>query len=134
MKIKQIYHHYLKWEDYKAGMWRTLPKDDEERYLKVAVAFTGDHRVYGKWMRKVVKAWPISSEHNLTDLNINRKAWTGHAAICHANGCPEYVTRAAWGMLTDDQRTKANSVAQDAIDAWEAEYLARQGERCPRLF
>lgn len=115
-------------------MWRTVPKDDEQRYTDMAVAFTGDHKLYGSWMRRAVMEWPISAEHNLTDLSINRKAWTGHAAICMANGCPEYVTRAAWGMLTDDQRLKANSVAQDAIDEWEAMYLAKQGERCLRLF
>lgn len=115
-------------------MWRTVPKDEEERYLKLAVDFTGDHRLYGFWMRKVVETWPISAEHNLTDLSINRKAWTGHAAICLANGCPEYITRAAWGLLSDEQRAKANGEAQSAIDAWEANYLAMQGERCQRLF
>jgi hypothetical protein len=40
--MKQIYHPYWKWEDYKAGMWRKLTKDEEmlfirsdSRYIKI---------------------------------------------------------------------------------------------------
>jgi len=118
----------------KAGMWRKLSKDEEDDYLRRAIEFTGDWKLYGNWMQRVINEWPISCEHNLTDLQQNRKAWLGHAAICLAIGCPEYITRAAWGHLTDEQRNKANAEAQRAIDRWEAMYADKTGEQCLRLF
>lgn len=113
-------------------MWRKASKDEEDFYLDLAIEFTGNADLYGSYMQRVIREWPISSEHNLTDLMQNRKAWTGHAAICLANGCPEYITRAAWGHLTDEQRRKANAEAQRAIDDWTKTYTG--SEQCLRLF
>ena len=132
--MRQVWHHFLRWEEVKAGMWRKLSKDEEDDYLRRAIEFTGDWKLYGNWMQRVINEWPISCEHNLTDLQQNRKAWLGHAAICLAIGCPEYITRAAWGHLTDEQRNKANAEAQRAIDRWEAMYADKTGEQCLRLF
>jgi uncharacterized protein YjbJ (UPF0337 family) len=39
-----------------------------------------------------------------------------------AIGCPEDIVREAWGMLTDEQRTKANAKAHEAIKQWETEH------------
>ncbi len=113
-------------------MWRKETKNEEGRYLDLAVSFTGDADLYGNYMQRVIREWPIACEHNLTDAMQNRKAWTGHAAICLANGCPEYITRAAWGRLTDKQRYRANGEAQRAIDDWTRDYL--RGDKCLRLF
>jgi len=87
--IKQVYHAYQFWEDYQHGMWSTLKSIDRKQAVDKAIIFTGDHVLYGSYMLKVIKQWPISCEHNLTDLNINRKAWIGHAACCMATGLPE---------------------------------------------
>lgn len=117
--MKQIYHQYQDWEDYKSGMWRKLDSKDEPFMLDEAIRFTGNHQEYGAWMMKVAKEWTTSCEHNLTDISQNRRAWIGHAAASMAIGCPEYLTRLAWGFLTDKQRHDANSVADIAIEWWE---------------
>jgi len=104
-------------------MWRKVSKSEELEFLPKAIEFTGDHVLYGSFMRRVIVEWPIGCEQNLTDLMINRKAWVGHAATCLAIRCPEYITRAAWGHLTDEQRSLANRQAQNAIDEWEARYV-----------
>lgn len=120
MKDKRIYHPYYKWEEYKAGMWSTI-EDKKLEYEKTqeAIAFTGDHELYGRYMIKVTDIWKYSCEHNLTNLSINRKAWIGHAAACIAIACPEYITRAAWWELTEQQRILANKQADKAIKKWE---------------
>jgi hypothetical protein len=117
--VKQIYHPYTAWEDYKAGMWRKVPASEEAKYLDEAIRFTGDALEYGSYMLRVAKEWPISCEHNLTDTSQNRRAWIGHAACCLAINSPEYLTRQAWGYLTQKQQDDANAQADAAIRYWE---------------
>jgi len=76
----------------------------------------------------VVKEWPNACEQNLTNTNINRRAWVGHAACCLAFGCPEYITREAWGFLSDKQRDDANKQADYAIMIWEENYYGSKNE------
>jgi len=117
--IKQVYINYKYWEDYINGMWRKLSKEDEVEFLKLAIEFTSDHFRYGKAMRRVIVEWPNTCMHNLSDLSINRKAFIGHCAVCIELNIPEYITRMAWGKLTDEQRMLANSEAAATIKMWE---------------
>ena len=117
--MKQIYHPYTLWEDWKAGMWRTLPKDQEQPAIEKAIEFTGNHELYGEWMLRVIHEWPLTCEHNLTNLQQNRKAFIGHCAAQMAINSPEYITRKAWWFLTKEQQDLANQQAQNAILAWE---------------
>jgi hypothetical protein len=123
--MKRIYHHYLQWEEFHAGMWRKESKQLEEILFNRAVEFTGDAKLYGSFMLKVLDAWPISCEHNLTDTGMNRKAWIGHAACCLAIKCPEHVTRRAWGYLSQEQQDDANEMARLAIKEWEKRHAAK---------
>lgn len=122
--IKQIYHHYELWEDFKNGMWvRSVPENEENYLLEKAITFTGDHLLYGSWMLKVIDQWPIACEQNLTNATINRRAWIGQAAVSLAIKCPEYITRLAWWNLSESQQTLANRQADNAIEKWERQYL-----------
>lgn len=124
-KIARVYHPYWEWEEVDAGMWSTVQNPD--KYLRMAIQFTGDHKKYGRWMMKVVREWVKSCENALTDRSLNRKASLGHAACAMAIGCPEDITRKAWGYLSDEQRILANREAERAISWWEYNY--RKGER-----
>jgi hypothetical protein len=117
--MKRVWHPYTKWEDWKAGMWRKVTPTEEAEYLLRAIAFTGDAPLYGSFMLRVVSEWPFSTEHNLTERSINRRAWVGHAAACLALGCPEYITRRAWWMLSQEQRDAADNQATFSIRQWE---------------
>lgn len=114
---KRIYHPIHKWEEIPANMWGDVT--DREAYLARAIEFTGDHKRYGSFMRRVVSEWPFSCENALTDHALNKKAWIGHAACALALGCSEDITREAWGRLTDEQRLLANKEAARAIQIWE---------------
>jgi len=98
-------------------MWGTVK--DKDVWLQRAIAFTGDHVLYGSWMRKVTAQWKFSCEHHLTKLYTNRKPWIGHAAVALAIQCPEDIVREAWGHLTQEQQDLANHQAQMAIEEWE---------------
>jgi len=129
--MKRIYHQYNEWEEFHAGMWRDVSREQDEKYYFEAIEFTGDHELYGNWMLKVIDAWPNSCEHNLSDIHINRQAWIGHAACCLAIGCPEHITRRAWHVLSKDQQDKANKKADEAIKAWETkQYEKISRSRC----
>lgn len=128
--MRRIYHRYEVWEDWRAGMWRrSLPPDEEGALLALAVEFTGDAKLYGAWMMRVVKSWPFSTEHNLTNTSLNRRAWVGHAAVSMALGAPEYITRRAWWLLTQEQRDKADRRANTAIRKFEERMRAGQCRR-----
>ena len=126
--MKRIHHPYWKWEDAKAGMWRTVIGKEAEEYLEKAIDFMGNADMYGYWMLQVIEQWPNACEHNLTCDSMNRQAWIGHAACCLSFGCPEEITRLAWHRLTDEQRGAANAKADIAIALWET----RREEECQK--
>jgi hypothetical protein len=117
--MRKIWHHYTKWEEYYYGMWNKVSRDEEDKLLPIAIEFTGDADRYGRAMMRVLDEWPISCEQNLSDSQINRRAWIGHAACCIAINCPEYVVRKAWWHLSEDQQREANAKADEAIRKWE---------------
>lgn len=115
----RIYHHYSKWEE--IPMWQRLHKSKEEMMLQQSITFTGDAELYGSFMLQVLHYWPISCEHNLSDVTMNRKAWIGHAAAWIGISSPEYITRMAWAYLTKQQQIDANAKADEAIKFWECQ-------------
>jgi hypothetical protein len=118
--MKKVWHHIDRWEEIEFGMWGDVK--DPEKYLESAIEFTGNHKLYGSYMKRVIREWPISCENSLTDTLMNRKAWIGHAAVALALGCPEDITRKAWGKLTDEQQLLANKQADRYIKEWEYNY------------
>jgi hypothetical protein len=127
MKFDRVYHPYHLWEEVAAGMWSASVNKKEQ--LERAASFTGDHKAYGENMLRVVSEWPISCENALTDESLNQRAWVGHAACALAIGCPEDITREAWGLLSDEQRILANREADRAIRVWRNNYAKSRGLR-----
>lgn len=118
MRLERVYHPVWDWEEMRTPMWDGLSCSLED-----AVAFTGDHLAYGLAMRRVIDDWPVSCENALTNYNINRKAWLGHAAAALEIGSSEQNTRKAWGVLNDWQRALANREAARHIGIWEKRYI-----------
>lgn len=122
--MRQIFYHYKEWEDYNAGVWTKVDPQKEKDLLTWAVDFTSDHRRYGHAMKQVIKYWPKTTQHHLTNTSINQKAWVGHAACAFEKNCPEYITRMAWNLLTTEQQIKANNAAKDAILEWRKNFTS----------
>ena len=124
-QIKQVWHDVREWEEVAHNMWGEA--ENPSYALEVAIGFTSDHELYGRYMRRVAREWPISCENALTDPHLNHKAWIGHAAVALAHGIPEDITRKAWGYLTDEQKLLANKEAERAVAAWKESYLSNRG-------
>ncbi len=107
----RFYIHWEKWECQQNGMWRSLPKEQEEEVLCKAIEFTGNHELYGDAMKKVIFLWENSMKHFLSNPSVNKKAYIGHCAAQYAINCPEYITRQAWKHLSENQRILADKVA-----------------------
>lgn len=122
-KLTRVYHPYNEWEEIRFNMWGECFNETEKQWLERIIAFTGDHILYGFYMNKVIKDWPISCENALTDPFINKKAWVGHAATAYATFAPEHITRKAWRYLSDEQKYLANKQAERAIQSWENMYI-----------
>lgn len=120
--INKIWHPFHDWEDYKNGMWETISGKPRSVLLRKAIVFTGDAKLYGSFMRRVIREWPIGCEHHLSGETGNKRAWIGHAATCLAIQSPEDITRAAWAYLSKQQQDEANLEAEMAIKDWEESY------------
>lgn len=124
----EVWHHFKDWEEVPRNMWGSV--SHRSTWLTIAATFTGNPDLYGEWMMRVVDEWPKSCQHNLTKPG-DKRAWIGHAAVAMAIGCPEDIVREAWGLLTEDQRARANTKAQAAIDAWKEHYAKENAwSRC----
>lgn len=126
-KFDRVYHPYDKWEEVQHNMWGTV--DDRAKYLSMAITFTGNHYLYGHFMKRVIEEWPISCENAFTDAALNKKAWLGHAACALAFGCPEDIVRQAWSKLSYEQQLLANEQAERYIRIWADNYAESKGLR-----
>jgi hypothetical protein len=113
--VRRIYHPWQSWEDHGAGFYRRscTPAETDRAFAYIGLP---------DWlaaMPAVLEAWPLATEHNLTNLEQNRLAWLGQAAACWAVGVPACATAAAWWRLTAEQRHSANGAAAAAIMRWE---------------
>jgi hypothetical protein len=130
-RSKRIWHPYWTWED--VGMWRNVTQSEHDVMLLLAIEFTSNATEYGMAMMEVIEQFPIACEHNLTESAMNRQAWIGHAAAFLRHDLPEYITREAWGMLTQEQREEANAMADRAIHEWEQRHEAQASRVHPQM-
>jgi hypothetical protein len=129
--MRRVYYPFWEWED--VGMWRDVSMPEYADLLPRAVSFTGDAERYGAAMLQVVEAFPVACEHNLTEPAINKRAWIGHAAVFLSFGCPEWITREAWSMLTEEQCVAADAKADEAIKEWQKRYAEKARGLHPQM-
>lgn len=119
--MKQKYYHYSLWEDFKAGMYNEDKEGREER-VKLAMKCLRDPDICRHYMRQVIIMWKYASEQNLTNQSINHQAFLGQCACCLYRGCHEDETREAWGRLTNEERYRANRIADEVYEEWLTQY------------
>lgn len=123
MKIKRIYHHFSKCEEFKSIMWQSSLGIDKTEKLNKCQIFMSDTDLFSASMKLVLIEWPISCEANFTNSGINQTAWLGQAAAALAIECPEDITKEAWGMLDSEKQLLANNAAKLHIKKWKDDYL-----------
>lgn len=115
---------YWDWEDYVAGLYKM--EWGRDRTTAHAIAILGNADDLREGMNKAVQQWPRAASHHLTDGGQNQRAWLGWAACGILDNIPAHVTRAAWWMLSEDERKAANDVADEVIAAY-----YRPGDQVP---
>ena len=116
--MNRIYHHYEKWEDYEAGLFKVY-HEDEELLIKKSGRLLKDSKKFYEVMLNVLSEWRCASEVNMTNTSRNRQAWLGQASCCFVFGSPEYVTKWAWRMLSKEEQDEANKTADRIINLWD---------------
>lgn len=118
--MRQIFEPYWKWEDFQNGMYDTPSAAESPLLCERAASLLSNSAEFAAACRDVFSRWPVATAVNLTNIGTNRRAWLGQAACSLIHNVPELATRAAWKDLTDDQRCKANQIADEAIREYEA--------------
>jgi len=120
--MKKIFHTYDKWEDYKNGLFSTKEKDDDDLVVELCGKLLSDQKLFKSAIERMTKSWPYSTEENLSDTGINRRAWLGQASCCYEFGARDSVTKLAWNKLDQKTQDEANQTATDFIKKWELEH------------
>ena len=118
--MKRVYHTWDQWECYPAGFYEEKPprKDlTDEDCVSLYREFLADRMRFRLAAHQMLKAWPNSAEHYLTNERMNRIAWIGQASMCYATGVPSRY-RGGFNQLTKEQQDAANLVALDALNEW----------------
>lgn len=119
--INRVYHPWWKWECYKAGFYNTTIDLEDDTAKTLYKTFLQDLRAFASGMDRVMKEWPNSCEHFLTNASMNRIAWLGQAAMCISKGIPSKF-RGGFKLLTDEEQKAANSLAQVYLEKWEKDH------------
>jgi hypothetical protein len=99
MSIKRIYHHYEKWEDFKAGFYDNITGNNKEELILKVIELFNNPALTENYMRKVINEWTFSCEHNLSNISLNRIAYIGQAACCLYASVPCTITMNAWNKI-----------------------------------
>lgn len=118
-KPERIFHTWDLWECYPAGFYEDKPPKgiDKDECEGMYRDFLSDLKRFAEGMEGVIKDWPHSCEHYLTNENMNRVAWMGQAAMCYATGVPSRF-RGGYNLLTDEQKSQADNLALEYINVW----------------
>lgn len=123
--MKQVYYHYTEWEDFRNGMYDEI-KDGRQSRVQKAVELLSNPDLLYIQMSRVPREWRKCTEQNFTNASINHQAFLGQTACNIWAGVKEDETREAWGLLTNEQRRKANRVADRVYYEWERQYTKDQ--------
>ena len=119
--MKQKYYPYTMWEDFQHGMYDEVKEGRKQRVLKAAKLLSDPDRLY-EYMTRVANEWKYATEQTFTNPSINHQAFLGQSACNLYAGIKEDETREAWGLLTNEQRYKANSIADKVYENWVKRY------------
>lgn len=123
--VERIYHTWDKWECYPAGFYDGKPPDGmtDDGARQEYARFLRNEARFREALAGVLRDWPNSCEHYLSNERMNRIAWLGQAAMCYATGVPSEF-KGGYNRLTKNEQQRADLIALDALNEW----LTARGE------
>ena len=92
--MERIYHHYLKWEDHKAGFYDNCSGAEKDIKIQKVLEMFNSESLTKEYMNLVIEKWIYSCEHNLSNESMNKIAYLGQAACCLYANIPSTITMA----------------------------------------
>ena len=124
--MDRVYHRYEYWECFKAGFFKNKSGKEKSELSNKVVELFENAKETEKYMRKVVETWTYSTEHNFTNLALNRVAWLGQAACCIYSGIPYQITMESWRLVSEKSRIEACEIAERIIKEFEQSQSKKQ--------
>lgn len=110
----RIYHTWDQWECYRAGFYETKidrkPTENDANFLRDIPRLTAS-------LAAVLKEWPTSTEHYLSNERMDRITWLRKAAACHTLGLPAAFC-SGYNELSKKERRAADLIALEHLNRW----------------
>jgi hypothetical protein len=119
--MKQIYHNYKLWEDFKNGLYKKEIENENE-FIELAKNLLSNSDLFYNTMYEMIHNWKYCIEHNLTNLEINPNAYLGAAACNYLYKCNEKTVRIAWNNLDSNIQKNANEQADKIVKIYRSKF------------
>ena len=118
----RIFHEWTDWECYPAGFYNDKPPKGmtTEECEKEYENFLRNIPRFDAALDKLIREWPNSCQHYLTNEKMNRIAWLGQASMCLDTGISSRFC-GGYNLLTDSEKLLADSVAFCCLNKWLAQ-------------
>lgn len=116
----RVFHTWDKWEAFTAGFFDSTPSNRNltaDACKALYADFLKDLPRFKAAMAGVLRDWPNSTEHNLTNDRMNRIAWLGQAAMCWETGVPAAFCN-GFSLLTPAEQDAANQAALEYLNLY----------------
>ena len=133
LTMRRFYHRYENWECWKNGFFNNISGENKKDHIENVISIFSNTNKTEELMKRVVSEWPYSTEHNLSNISLNRVAWLGQAACCIHSKTPCTITMEAWHLVSKENRDIADSIASKIISEYEFNHNEKE-KVCPRLF
>lgn len=120
--MNRIYHPYDKWECYRHNFFGGMMNYVKDDSLTMYASLLKDLKKFEHALSIIIRDWPMSCEHNLTNEGLNRIAWLGQASCALVYQVPAEVSRGGYNLLTPEEQQAADAMAKKYLDIWLEKY------------
>lgn len=115
----QAFSHYRNWECYAAGFWESCNSAVHNAgSVSRSALLLASPAKFALACERITDEWPVTSGVHFSNQANNAKSFLGQAACFLNHNAMRCCTASAWWTLSDQERSEANSIAQEVIDKW----------------
>lgn len=116
--MNRIFHPWDKWEDYRHNFYGGVHDYDKDDTLNLYAGLLRDTKKFEAALQVIIRDWPYSCEHNLTNESMNRIAYLGQASCALIYNVPHNISMGGYNLLTPDEQKSADAMAKKYLDLW----------------
>ena len=120
--MNRIFHPYDKWECFRYNFHGGMSDYQKDDTLGLYAGLLKDLSKFEAALQVIIRDWPNSCEHNLTNENMNRIAWLGQASCALIYQVPSSVSMGGYNLLTSEEQKAADAMADKYLNLWLEQY------------